>query len=78
MRETIVCILTLLFKLSHGRFAINMCKVFSAACMIGGMASLLMVDWAHWETSLGAFLCLEIAGATLAVMGLLLEGELND
>ena len=59
-----------LLTLVDGQLFRNVCKVFSVAFAVGGMASLAMVDWTHWYMSLLGFLCLEGGALGLAILGL--------
>ena len=59
-----------LLTLVDGQLFRNVCKVFSVAFAVGGMASLAMVDWEHWWLSLLGFLCLEGGALGLAILGL--------
>ena len=59
-----------LFTLVEGQLFRNICKVFSVAFAVGGLASLAMCDWEHWYMSLLGFLCLEGGALGLAILGL--------
>ena len=58
-----------LLTLVDGQLFRNVCKVFSVAFAVGGMASLAMVDWERWYISLLGFLCLEGGALGLAILG---------
>ena len=63
-------IIRALLTLVEGQLFRNICKVFAVAFAVGGMTSLVMVDWTHWYMSLLGFLCLEGGALGLAILGL--------